>query len=121
MKTNFTTKERLQRSFSGGAAIAGLLLLGGVAANAQPFASPAGTVWDVSVSGSRSGVGLVEFLTIGTVSILEFVVPNKTASSSISVDSGRNGGGDSSRTGPVNNSSGSRVIIPMTSLFGAEV
>src|SRR5205823_2129892 len=100
MKINFATNRRARSAFCGVAASVGLLL-SGAGALAQPFASPVGTTWDVNLSGDRSGLGLIDFASDGTLTITEFLVPNvrNPSSSSSSIAIGRNSGGTDSRDG----------------------
>ncbi len=123
MKINFTIPKRLQCFLSSGAALAGILLLSGAAANAQPFASPVGTTWDVNLSGDRSGVGLVDFAADGTFTMTEFIVPNPHlgSSSSSSTATSRNLGGGDSRTGTGGGTTGTNSgAVEQSALFGFE-
>src|SRR5712664_314305 len=111
------TKSALIKSLGGylrlGAAVGTALLSCGLPlhARAAAFASPVltnGGAWDVSLSGSRHGLALMQFSGggtngPGTFSIFEIIVPPRPSSSSgsdsRSVDEGRNPGGDASRNG----------------------
>ena len=119
MKINFKTKERLQRSIGRAAAVLGLIVLGASAAHAQtPPASPVG-VWDCNITGSRSGLALMEFFVDGTFVIEEIVVPAPPRSPSSPAEStGRGTGGGRNGTG---GSGGTNFTILSTNLFGHEI
>jgi len=117
MKINFTIPKRLERSLSGGAALAGILLLSGVAANAQPFASPVGT-WDVIESGPRSGVAKMTFNSDFTITMEQVIVPNVPKSPSSTASTSRNGGFNSSRDGLIITGGTTNGLPPHTNLFG---
>ena len=131
MKTKLATMKSLAGYFRLGAAAGTVLLSCGLPlhARAAAFQSPAGT-WDVTLSGSRQGLALMEFFDGGTpdtrtFSIYEIIVPPKPSSSGSDprgADEGRNPGGDAGRHGFINN--GSSVIPASASnpqLFGDEL
>src|SRR5438876_502685 len=118
MKINFATNRRARSAWCGVAASVGLLL-SGAAALAQPFASPVGTTWDVTLSGARSGLGLIDFASDGTFTITEFLVPNPRSAGTSTSAIGRDG--VSSRDGSVSSSSSSSsTSVEQTTIFGLE-
>ena len=126
------TKLALIKSLGGylrlGAAVGTALLSCGLPlhARAAAFDSPVGS-WDVTFSGSRQGLALIEFFGDNTFAVFEIVVPKKPSSSSSSdsrsVDEGRNPGGDAGRNGFIS-TAGSTTVNPAaagtTNLFGEE-
>jgi len=127
-------KTKLIKSLGGylrlGAAAGTVLLSCGLPlhARAAAFASPAGT-WDVTLSGSRQGLALIEFTDGGTpdsrtFSIYEIIVPPKPSSSSLdprSVDESRNAGFDASRNGFVSTGTSINSATNTPQLFGDEL
>src|SRR3954462_3571697 len=77
-----------------------LLMLAGLNAVAQPFASPVGD-WDVVMSGSRVGVARFTFNGDHTISASEVMIPKEfiTKPKSGAIDDTRGTGGNDGRTG----------------------
>jgi hypothetical protein len=117
-------KTKLIKSLGGylrlGAAAGTVLLSCGLPlhARAAAFASPVGS-WDISMSGGRSGLAVMQFNADNTFALYEIVVPNQVKSSSSS-DESRGTGGDDSRSGTTGTNSGP-VVLPITNLFGGEL
>ncbi len=121
MKTKFTSIKSLSGYVRWGVAAAAVLALGGLQARAATPVSPVGTTWDVTMSGSRSGLALMEFFDGGTAEsrtfqILEIVVPKPPSSESSSDTESRGTGGDDSRNG--SGSTNSTPPFAMTNVFG---
>jgi hypothetical protein len=121
MKTKFTTIKSLARYLRLGAAAGAVLLSCGLPlhARAAAFDSPVGS-WDISMSGGRSGLAVMQFNSDNTFAIYEIVVPNQTHASSGTSDDSRGTGGDDSRSGSTGGSNGP-VVLPITNLFGGEL
>lgn len=127
MKTKLAIIKSLAEYLRLGAAAGAVLLSCGLPfhARAAAFDSPVG-IWDVTFSGSRQGLALIEFNVDNTFSVFEIVVPKKPSSSG---DNGRgapesrNPGGDASRN-PFVSTAGSSTVNPeaagTTNLFGQE-
>ncbi len=120
--SNMKTKSALIKSLGGylrlGAAVGTALLSCGLPLHARAASgSPVGT-WDVMISGSRQGLGVMQFVEDGSFSVYEIIVPKRPSFSSSSDDS-RNSGGDSSRSG-FGGGSPIPSVTGFTNLFGEE-
>jgi len=127
MKTKFGLIKTLGGYLRRGAAAGTVLLSCGLPlhARAAAFDSPVGNAWDISMSGGRTGLAVMEFFDGGTpdsrtFSIYEIIVPNKPRPSSSDSTDSRNGSGDDSRTGSSGGTNGT-VVLPITNLFGGEL
>jgi hypothetical protein len=126
MKTKFALNKSLSGYLRWGVAAAAALVSAALPfqSRAAAFDSPAGT-WDITMSGTRQGLALMEFFDGGTpdtrtFTILEIVVPNRPASVSSSDTESRNpDGGDDSRNGPTGGGIPTPPV-PMTNIFGLE-
>jgi hypothetical protein len=123
MKTKFALTKFLSGYLRLGAAAGTVLLSCGLPqhARAAAFDSPAGT-WDVTLSGSRQGLALIQFSDkgtngTGTFAIYEIIVPPRPSSPSADPRGGPPGGNDT-RQGFVSN--GNSNSSTNSHLFGDE-
>jgi hypothetical protein len=120
MKTKFALIKSLAGYLRLGAAVGTALLCCGLPLHARAASgSPVGT-WDVTISGSRQGLALMQFFDDGSFHIYEIIVPKRPSSPSSSSDDSRGTGGDDSRSGTSSSGTSTPSVTTITNLFGDE-